>query len=335
VRILITRAAGFVGRRLVSKLIALGHECRCVVPRDQAGAWPFREDVDVVDGEATSPRDVLSWVAGCTHVVHLGDEAAERGPARQHHERADTEEIANLIAACEAAGVHLLVYCSLPDGIGVYGHASWDERAACRPQTPWEADRFPAEHLVLEATRRGRIRAIVARIDFVYGPEDVRLLPLYSAIQKGRFFLVGKGDAPMRPTYVEDAAEGLIACLAHPEHAGEIFNIGGPDRLTAREFVRGIQGAMGAAPTILFIPRFMAYAGALVCEGLSPVTARAPQLTTGGVRFRSVHHCPSVEKAHKLLGFRARTSFSTGIARTVAWFRTLGERTAADRRRFS
>ena len=285
-KILVTGASGFIGRHLVRKLVGLGLDCRCAV-EDRQDAAPLWKDVEIVDGKATSPECVLSWVEGCTHVVHLDARVVERELSRRDRRSADVEETANLIAACETSGIRLLVYCSSAGAVGIRDHAAYDLQA------PLEARELKAERLVLTAAERGGIRAIVARLDSVYGPEDVRLVPLYAAIQKGRFFLVGKGDALVRPTYVEDAVEGLIACLNHPEQAGKVFNIGGPDQLTAREFVHGIQGALGVAPRIVLIPRFMAYAGALVCEGLSVVTKRTPLLSTGSVRSWSVHHCPS------------------------------------------
>jgi len=322
---LVTGATGFIGRHLVRKLIGLNYRCRCMTRNLDTARAMWGSAVEAVEGDLTSPESVSRCVKGCTHVIHLGAQIGKWGLRRRDYEATNVNGTRNVIRACRAEGVKLLVHISTTGVAGIHGNAAADENTECAPITHYEASKLKAEREVLAACERGHVPAIVARLDFVYGPEDPRRIPLYATIRRGRFFLVGKGEALIRPTYVDDAVDGIIACLEHPECSGQIFNIGGPEKVSAREFVENIQRALGLEGRILFVPRFAAYAGALACTGISALIARAPILTVSRVRFWSMHHASSVDKASRWLGFSARTSLSEGMSRTISWFNGLGE----------
>ena len=327
-KILVTGSTGFVGVHLVGKLITLGYNCRCLV-RDRAKAeCHWGENVELVDEGLASLDSALECLQGCTHAVYLSDWPPVWGEAPAQHKGANVKCVRNVVAACEAEQVELLVYCSAANAAGFSIHAASEGGAAFQPQVPGEACDLEAEGVVLSAAKQRRISAIVARTHSVYGPEDLRRVPLYSAIEKGRFFLVGKGDVLIRPTYIEDVVDGLIACLNHPEYAGQVFDIAGPDSITLKEFVNSVQKALGVEARTVDIPCIAAYGGAIVCEGVEVLTEKDPILPRYRATFLNVGHTP-LEKAGALHEFHAQTCLSAGMARTVSWFRALRESGAA------
>ena len=62
---LVTGATGYIGGRLVPRLLDAGHDVRCVV-RDPAKLRdvPWRDDVDIVRGDVTSREDVARALDG-------------------------------------------------------------------------------------------------------------------------------------------------------------------------------------------------------------------------------------------------------------------------------
>src|SRR5919107_1654417 len=110
-RCLVTGATGYVGGRLTPRLVAAGHEVRCLTR--SAGRLrdvPWAADVEIVEGDVTDPqslRRAMDGVEVAYYLVHsLG---------RRDFERLDREGATNLASAADAAGVRRIVYLGGPD----------------------------------------------------------------------------------------------------------------------------------------------------------------------------------------------------------------------------
>ena len=114
-RVLVTGATGYVGGRLVPRLVEEGHAVRCLVrtPAKLAAA-PWRDDVEVVAGSVDGPLEAaMEGVDVAVYLVHgIGDgndwAAKESLDARHFRE------------AAQAAGVGRIVYLG---GMGADGRA--------------------------------------------------------------------------------------------------------------------------------------------------------------------------------------------------------------------
>ena len=71
-RILVTGATGYVGGRLVPRLLAAGCEVRCLArdPERLAGR-PWRDRVEVVAGDALVPATLIPALAGVDVAYYL------------------------------------------------------------------------------------------------------------------------------------------------------------------------------------------------------------------------------------------------------------------------
>ena len=106
-RILVTGATGYVGGRLVPRLLAAGYPVLCMArdPERLAGR-PWRDSVEVVAGDALAPSTLAAALAGIDvafyliHSLGTGEEFARR----------DREAAAAFGAAARAAGVRRIVY---------------------------------------------------------------------------------------------------------------------------------------------------------------------------------------------------------------------------------
>jgi nucleoside-diphosphate-sugar epimerase len=109
--------------------------------------------------------------------------------------------------------------------------------------------------------------------------------------------IFGSGEQTRTLTHVEDIADGIVTAMAHPAGLNEDFNISASEELSIAEIARIIWEACGNPP------------GEFELEHLPSFEV--------DVRRR----WPSVEKAERLLGWKARIGVKEGIARTVAWLR--------------
>ncbi|HLN80574.1 MAG TPA: GDP-mannose 4,6-dehydratase, partial [Thermoanaerobaculia bacterium] len=111
----------------------------------------------------------------------------------------------------------------------------------------------------------------------------------------------GDGSSRRDYTYIDDIADGVEAALDRgaPASGFEIVNLGGAHPVTLSELVAAIEQATGRKAILDRQP---------LQPGDVPVTYA------------------SVEKAERLLGFRARVTLADGLRRTLDWFRNTAAR---------
>ncbi|BDI59539.1 complex I NDUFA9 subunit family protein [Qipengyuania nanhaisediminis] len=88
--------------------------------------------------------------------------------------------------------------------------------------------------------------ATILRPSVVFGKDDNFINMFAGLIENVWVLPVFGGDAEMQPVYVDDVAEAAAIALEHPEtHGGQIFELGGPERLTMLEINERIAAAQG------------------------------------------------------------------------------------------
>ncbi|HSC96683.1 MAG TPA: complex I NDUFA9 subunit family protein [Burkholderiales bacterium] len=255
---------GFLGRRLVRRLVAEGVTVRVAVRRpDRArSAVPAAEfdRVKVFSADVRDQASVAAAVAEADAVVNAVSAYVEKSDVtfESVHERG-----AGMVAReAAAAGVALLVLVS---GIG----ASPDSAS------PYIRARGRGELIVQQAFPG----ATIVRPGAMFGPGDAlfgtlaniaRMLPVVP--------LIGGGRTRLQPVYVEDVAEAIVRMLADRGTAGRTYELAGPTVYTLRELVGFVQRLIGRPPLVVPVP----FAVAEVLAGLLELLPRPP-LTTNQV----------------------------------------------------
>jgi nucleoside-diphosphate-sugar epimerase len=109
--------------------------------------------------------------------------------------------------------------------------------------------------------------------------------------------IFGSGEQTRTLTHVEDIADGLVRAMASPAGLNEDFNISASRELTVAEIARIVWEACGANPQEFALKHMPSFA------------------------VDVQRRWPSVEKAHRLLGWEARIEVEDGVASTVRWLR--------------
>jgi nucleoside-diphosphate-sugar epimerase len=184
-----------------------------------------------------------------------------------------------------------------------------------------------AEQIALAADSAD-LAVTAIRPHLVWGPGDTQLVGrVVARARAGRLVLVGSGTGLIDTTYVDNAADALLAALDRcPEVAGQALVVTNGEPRPVAEMLAGICAAAGVPGPRRRVPRRVALTAGLVVEGLWAVRARAgftgdPPMTRFVVEQLSTAHWFDQRRTHELLSWRPEVTLEEGFAALAAWFR--------------
>ncbi len=240
VRCLVIGATGYVGSRLVPRLLDDGYAVRCLV-RDPAklARRPWAGQVEALRGDMADPSSVGAACAGVDAVFYLVH--AMDGPGFAERDR---RAAAALAAA--AADVRRIVYLG-----------------GLQPEGPRNSAHLASRREVGEILLAGRAPTAVLQAGIVVGAGSASFEMIRTLAGSGPVLVLpDRAWNHTQPIGIDDVLHHLTACLALPAAVNAVFDVGGPDVLTFGEMVAGCAVAAG-------LPRPV----------LVPVPVSAPRLT--------------------------------------------------------
>ena len=243
-KILVTGGLGLIGHNVVQRLMTQGHEVAVTDIRTNYGLVPQDEldyliterrkkipdarihSIDIVD------QDGMDWMFRQYQpdtVIHLASFPRQKvvNVNPMTGSRAMSEGLLNLLEAAKKHQVCKFIYIS---SSMVYGDFTDDvtEDAKCQPQGQYGIMKLAGEWLVQDYSRRGFFDHVIIRPSAVYGEYDVedRVVSkfLLTAMRNGVIKVNGAGET-LDFTYVEDAADGIVAAALANNTSNKTYNI--------------------------------------------------------------------------------------------------------------
>jgi nucleoside-diphosphate-sugar epimerase len=315
--VFVSGGSGFIGGKLVKRLVAEGRPVRALARSDAAAERVAELGAEPVRGDLADRTSHAAGAAGASIAFHLAAHLGEWG-SWPEFERGNVEGTKSMLAGCAEAGVGRFVHCgteaALMAGEPLIGV---DENAPLRPDSraPYPATKARAEQAVRGANREG-FETVVLRPRFVWGRGDTTLLPeMVATVQAGRFAWVGGGRNVTDTAHVDNVVEGLILA-AEKGRPGEAYFVTDGERVVFREFVTEMLRTQGVEPPDRSLPAWTAAPMARVCEAawkLLPLPGEPPMTT-----FRAwllTQECTiDISKARAELGYEPLVSHAQGLA---------------------
>jgi ornithine--oxo-acid transaminase len=325
---LITGASGFIGSHLTRRLLADGHQVRCLVRASSDTSQLERLGVEIVVGDLHSERSLARAVADCSYVFHCGALVSDWATT-QEMTRTNVQGTRSLLEASVGASVKRFIHFSTTD---VYGHP--DGVAIDETHTParfgnwYSQTKLRAEHEVRRVQAEHALQTVILRPATVYGPGSRDVVgEIARAIRARNMLLVGGGRAVAGLCYVDNLIDAAVLALRHEAAAGEAFNVSDGLDVTWREFTDGLAEGLGCAGVRWSIPYWMASSvgfslehGYRLLRRTTGVTA-PPLLSRQAVQVLGRNQDFSSRLARETLGWEPRVGYDTGLRETLAWLR--------------
>ncbi len=291
--LVITGATGFVGRALLRRAVSEGHCLTALVRRAAdfaALAAPF---VRPVLGDLEQPASLRNLVCAGDVLVH----AAARVALNAHpndYLRDTVRGTQHLLEAALPRCPARFVYIS---SLGVYAAPSAGQ-VVCNAHTPaqpaaynhYGRAKLAAERSVIAACDRAGIPWTILRLSVLYGQGNHTLHnTLTSLRRRGRLFLVGSGENLLATCAVDDAADAVLTCAAHPATARQILDVASDEPISQRTFINTTLQALGLAPVTRSLPRPIAFAGAAFAEFAGGILRRRALLSRASIDLMGSH----------------------------------------------
>ena len=312
-RVLVTGGAGTIGAAVVRRLLRDGDWEVRVSDQREAPEW-MASSCEIHRGDLRLAGEAGRAMSGCTYLIHL---AAIVGGIANFH------KLPHTLLEVNAGLYNSVFHAALEERLERLLYVSSSmvfERATVFPTpeehvrdcpAPWSAYGF--SKLAGEAWCRALndehgLTYTICRPFNAYGPGELpdaepgiaHAVPdLIRKVLSGQrpLEIFGTGEQTRTLTHVDDIADGIVIALGHPAAENEDFNISASDERTIADVARIVWEACGRDPSefeLRHLPSF---------------------------EVDVQRRWPSVEKAERLLGWRAQVDLEAGIADTVRWLR--------------
>ena len=242
--ILVTGATGYVGGRLVPRLLEAGYRVRCLV-RDieRLRGHPWLDKVEVVQGNALERGSLTAAMQGVSAAYYLihgmqgGKVFAER----------DLQAARNFTAVADETGVQRIIYLG----------ELVDPTANLSPY-------LRARHETGYILRQGRVPVTEFRVGMIVGSGSILFEMIRYLAERELVFICPRWFFSLaQPMAIRDVLAYLVSALETPESVGKLIEIGGATRLRYADMLRGYARERGLKrlliPTPVNAPRLSAY----------------------------------------------------------------------------
>ncbi len=249
-KILVTGAGGFIGGRLVERLVLeCGAEVRALSRRVAGAVRLARFPVTVVRGDVTERADVAAAAEGCDVVFHC---AYGTSGSQRLRGKVNREGTRNVLEAAGRAGARRVVHLST---LMVYGETPDGDLTEVAPRrrlgNVYADSKRIAERTALDLARAGKVPATVLQPTAVYGPYGgVWTERVLASLSSGRVILVDGGRGLANHVYVDDLVSAMLLAAVEPAAVGEAFLVSSEEPATWEEFYGAFERMLGARRTV-------------------------------------------------------------------------------------
>ena len=251
--ILVSGATGFIGSRLISSLTSLGYTVKGMSRskiNDTKNVKYVQADVFDVD----QLKEAMNGVEVAYYLLHSMEGSKEHWKEFASREKIQAQ---NFLKAATIAGVKRIIYLGglVNDSLHLSPH-------------------MKSRKDVGEILSSGTIPVTELRASLIIGAKGGSYAMLRYLVERLRIMVTPSWVKSMaQPISVDDVVSYLVGCMNHPETAGKIFEIGGPDKMTYEELMRVYAAYLNKNLFVIQIPFLTTRLSSYWVDLITPVKA--------------------------------------------------------------
>jgi len=314
--VLVTGAAGFIGRRLVKRLLDEGKQ---VIAFDVMVCPESLQDefnLTWYQGDISSREDVKAVLARCGSVFHLAALVGDWGQAALHQKITvdGTQTLFELAFELDAQPRIVLASSIVVYGDQINGQRCYEGMPHGWFFGPYGKSKQAQETIAHQFIQQG-LDVRMVRPANVYGAgskpwvDDVCV-----ELKKGMPVLIGGGDYDAGLVHVDNVIEVLILASCTENVRGQIFNAADEEGITWRKYMKDLAECCEAdkpksIPRI--VAKYLAKAGELAFHLMR--ANNRPPLTAEALNLVGSQHQIDMGKTKKLLGYKPVKLYREGL----------------------
>jgi len=283
-KILVLGATGYIGGRLVPRLIQAGYPVRCLVrdPRKLGGrGW---HGVEVVAGDVLERDSLDGALEGCHIAYYLVHSMGGVGGDFILRDRTGAE---NMAEAAAAASLERIIYLG---GLG-------DRSTALSPH-------LRSRNEVGRLLASGSVPVTEFRAAMIIGSGSASFDMMHALVNRLPVMVAPKWvETRSQPISVRDVLQYLLDCLSVPESTGAMIDIGGTDILSYREMMLRFARLLHLRRWIVVVPVLTPRLSSLWMNLVTPISASIARPLIEGLRSEMI--CEN-DLARRLFPFEPR-----------------------------
>ena len=306
-KVLVTGAGGFIGSHLAEKLVELGADVRGLVHYNALGTWGWldhsdvRNEIDVIAGDIRDRDSVSLAVRGVDTIFHLAALIAipYSYEAPLSYVRTNIEGTLNVLQAARNMDVASIVHTSTSEVFGTARYVPIDEKHPLQGQSPYAASKIGADKLAEAFHLSFQLPVVTVRPFNTFGPRQSARAVIPTIITqclKDKSVALGNLEPTRDLNYVSDTVEGFLRAAATGKAVGQTVVLGSGQEIRIKDLVELIAGLIGRSVDIKSDPK-----------RIRPQDSEVERLVADN------------RLAHKLLGWKPRTTLEDGLKKTIEW----------------
>lgn len=307
-RVLITGGAGFIGSHLVREALNRGYDVRVLdnlSTGHRSNLTEVERDIEFVEGDIRNYDLVMKVMKGVEIVFH---EAALPSVPRSIEDPISSTSVnvvgtVTVLKAAVDSGVRRVVYAASSSAYGNTAEELKVETLPPSPLSPYAVTKLAGEYMLRAFSVCYGLETVGLRYFNVFGERQdpnsqyagVIAKFVSKMLRNERPVINGNGSISRDFTYVQNVVEAnFLAATAPASISGRVINIACGNTITLIQLVQELNQ--------------------ILKTDLQPIY--------GPGRPGDIHtSCADISLARELIGYQPRVDFSTGLRRTVEWYR--------------
>lgn len=221
-KVLVVGATGYVGGRLIPRLLDAGYQVRAMarsLDKMAGRRWSCDEKVELFSGDVQDTQSLEKAAKGCHAAYYLVHSMISKN---KNYAEADRISALNMKRAAEANGLQQIIYLG---GLGNVKHPNLSHHLASR-------------HQVGQILQSGSVPTTVLRAAMILGSGSASFEILRYLTERLPIMVTPKWvHSPTQPIAIANVLDYLVGTLGSRQTFGRTFDIGGPDILDYHDLI--------------------------------------------------------------------------------------------------